>query len=285
MSGDGETRKVAVEHDLLIRVVAALEPYLDEVVLCGGWAPYLYWARLHDPARHPPLRTLDADFALPRHVAVIGGTPIAQCLRAIGARTRLAGYGKGIVHFEIDHGDATVPIEFITPLLGDGGETQLDVQEGLRVEPLRYVDLLLERPEQVLLVGDVGGARREIAVRVPAPGMFIAQKILTARRRRDRSRRGKDLAYVRGILANYEELRPAILDDVEWLHRRWPSWAANFRSELQRLFEGARPPGCEWMMSTAYPEGLPEALPRDAALQELAAPFLEFVAMLPASRR
>jgi len=167
----------------------------------------------------------------------------------------------------------------------DGSETQLEVQEGLRVEPLRYVDLLLERTEQVLLVGDIGGAPREMTLRVPAPGMFIAQKILTARRRRDRSRRGKDLAYVRDILANYDELNAAILDDVACLHRRWPSWAASFRDELQRLFKGERPLGCEWMMSTVYPEGLPEALPRDDALQALAEPFLEFMATLPVSRR
>jgi len=283
VTGDSQPSKAAIEHDLLMRIAAALEPYLGEMVLCGGWVPYLYWARLQDPIREPPLRTRDADFAVPRHVPVIGGRPIAECLRATGARTRSVGYGQGIVQFEIDHGDATVPIEFITPLLGDGRETQIEVQKGLRVEPLRYVDLLLERTEHVLLVGDVEGAPREITVRVPAPGMFIAQKILTARRRRDRSRRGKDLAYVRDILANYDELYTAILDDVEWLRQRWPSWFANFRNELQRLFDGERPLGCEWMISIAYPEGLPEALSRDAALQELAEPFLEFVAMLPAS--
>ena len=118
---------------------------------------------------------------------------------------------------------------------------------------------------------------------MPAPGMFVVQKILTARRRRDRSRRGKDLAYVRDILANYDELHPAILDDLEWLGQRWPSWFTKFRNELQRLFDGERPLGCEWMISIAYPEGLPEALPQDAALHQLAEPFLEFAAMLPAN--
>lgn len=283
MTGDSQSREAAIEHDLLTRIAAALEPYLGEIVLCGGWVPYLYWARIHDPIREPPLRTQDADFAVPRHLPVIGGQPIADCLLATGARTRLAGYGEGIVRFEIDHGDATVPIEFITPLVGDGRERQLEVQKGLRIEPLRYVDLLLERTEHVLLVGDVAGVRKEATVRVPAPGMFVAQKILTARRRRDRSRRGKDLAYVRDILANYDELHPVILDDVEWLRQRWPRWFTNFRDELQRLFQGERPLGCEWMISVAYPEGLPEALPREAALHELAEPFLEFVAMLPAN--
>jgi hypothetical protein len=43
------------------------------------------------------------------------------------------------------------------------------------------------------LVGDVDGTRKEATVKIPTPGMFVAQKTLTARRRRDRSRRGKDL--------------------------------------------------------------------------------------------
>ena len=29
-----------IEHDLLVRVAAALGPYLDEIVLCGGWGSW-----------------------------------------------------------------------------------------------------------------------------------------------------------------------------------------------------------------------------------------------------
>lgn len=43
-----------------------LEPYLGEIVLCGGWVPYLYWARHPEPGREPPLQTQDADFARTR---------------------------------------------------------------------------------------------------------------------------------------------------------------------------------------------------------------------------
>ena len=168
MTGDSQSREAAIEHDLLTRIAAALEPYLGEIVLCGGWVPYLYWARLQDPLREPPLRTQDADFAVPRHLPVIGGQTIAECLLATGARTRLAGYGQGIVQFEIDHDGATVPIEFITPLVGDGRERQLEVQKGLSVEPLRYVDLLLERTEHVLLPGSARLSSRA-ATLTPSP--------------------------------------------------------------------------------------------------------------------
>ena len=48
------------------RLIESIEPWLDQVVIIGGWAHRLY--RLHRSARaveYPPLITLDADVALP----------------------------------------------------------------------------------------------------------------------------------------------------------------------------------------------------------------------------
>lgn len=48
------------------QLVTALEPWLDRVVIVGGWAHQLY--RLHPEAQeldYPPLSTLDADVAVP----------------------------------------------------------------------------------------------------------------------------------------------------------------------------------------------------------------------------
>ena len=48
------------------RLVESLRPWLDQVVVIGGWAHRLY--RLHPFAqqlRYEPLATLDADIALP----------------------------------------------------------------------------------------------------------------------------------------------------------------------------------------------------------------------------
>jgi len=48
------------------RLVTALAPWLDQVVIVGGWAHKLY--RLHPSAQkldYPPLTTLDADIAVP----------------------------------------------------------------------------------------------------------------------------------------------------------------------------------------------------------------------------
>ena len=54
-------------------LAAALEPWLDEIVVVGGWAHRLH--RLHPSAQslsYPPLVTLDADVAIPRSLPVEG---------------------------------------------------------------------------------------------------------------------------------------------------------------------------------------------------------------------
>jgi hypothetical protein len=59
------------DPDLFTRLIAALEPWLGQVVIVGGWVHRLY--RLHPHAQlldYPPLSTLDADVAVPAQLPV-----------------------------------------------------------------------------------------------------------------------------------------------------------------------------------------------------------------------
>jgi hypothetical protein len=54
------------------RLIDSIEPWLDQVVIIGGWAHRLY--RLDPSARaveYPPLTTLDADVALPLRLSTL----------------------------------------------------------------------------------------------------------------------------------------------------------------------------------------------------------------------
>ena len=51
----------------LVGVLTILEPYLADVVLVGGWVPYLMSLRQRDAASGPPLMTRDIDIAVPPH--------------------------------------------------------------------------------------------------------------------------------------------------------------------------------------------------------------------------
>jgi hypothetical protein len=61
------------DPDPFDRLVAALGPWLDQVVIVGGRAHQLY--RLHPRAQrleYPPLTTLDTDIAVPAKLPVRG---------------------------------------------------------------------------------------------------------------------------------------------------------------------------------------------------------------------
>ena len=61
------------EFSSFAKLVESMTPWLDEVVIIGGWAHRL--RRLHplaQPLQYEPLATLDADVALPRGIRVAG---------------------------------------------------------------------------------------------------------------------------------------------------------------------------------------------------------------------
>ena len=65
--------KANPEFAWFARLVESLRPWLDQVVVIGGWAHRLY--RLHPFAQqlqYEPLATLDADIALPARFKVTG---------------------------------------------------------------------------------------------------------------------------------------------------------------------------------------------------------------------
>ena len=62
------------ETDLLslLKTLAVLKPYMEEIVIVGGWVPVLYRRYGHVPSRHPSVRTMDIDVVVPRHLEARG---------------------------------------------------------------------------------------------------------------------------------------------------------------------------------------------------------------------
>jgi hypothetical protein len=145
------------------RLVAALEPWLDQVVIVGGWAHRLY--RLHPGAQvldYPPLSTLDTDVALPAALAV-GEQDIRARLVAHGFIQELLGEGRPpATHYHLGGESSGFYAEFLTPLVGGeyGHKRQrkstMEIA-GISSQQLRYIELLLHEPWWVELKGE--GAR------------------------------------------------------------------------------------------------------------------------------
>jgi hypothetical protein len=61
--------KADAELEPFARLVQALEPWLEQVVIIGGWAHRLYRLDARaQPLTYPPLTTLDSDVAVPAKI-------------------------------------------------------------------------------------------------------------------------------------------------------------------------------------------------------------------------
>jgi len=219
------------------RLVEALEPWLDQVVIIGGWAHRLY--RLHplaQPLDYEPLGTLDTDVAVPLDLPAAGEQIRARLLERDFREELMGDMQPPAAHYRVESGDNSFYAEFLTPLEGSavkrGGRRDVTARvSGVSVQKLRYLELLLQNPWDVMIAPAVGysmpGVRR---VLIPNPAAFLVQKILI-HEKRDRDRRAKDILYIHDTIETFGGNLAAIREQ----------WQTNVRPALHakaaRVFE------------------------------------------------
>jgi hypothetical protein len=226
-----------VEH--FVRLVETLHPWLDQMVIIGGWAQRLY--RLHplaQPLDYEPLGTLDTDVAVPPQLPT-KGPGIRQRLLENGFREQLMGETQPpAAHYHLATGDSGFYAEFLTPLEGSevkrtGRRDATTSVAGVSVQKLRHLGVLLGAPWEVMIAAANGyptpGIRQ---IRVPNPAAFLAQKILI-RGKRNLAKRAKDALYIHDTIETFGGNLPAIRNE----------WESNVRLALHanamRQVEGA----------------------------------------------
>ena len=133
---------MALDPTLLVGL-RVLRPYLDDIVIAGGWVPYLYAAHLPPSDEAVALRTRDLDLAVPREVPEREKT-IDQLLSDADFACEFRSLGTPpVTVYLATHAGDQVEIEFITTARGDNPGVRR-VQSGLTAQELHYVDLLLE---------------------------------------------------------------------------------------------------------------------------------------------
>lgn len=206
---------------VLLTGLRAIEPYLGNVVVAGGWVPYLY-SLIHPPgpAGLAP-RTRDIDVAVPRKVPLTGPS-IDTLLEDAGFRCECRSHETPPVTKYIartDDGGDEVEVEFITDAPGNR-EGAVLVQGDTTALEMHYVGLMLVDP-WVVDLADVTLGETGLRIQVPSPGAFILHKGLVFRVRRDRRKKEKDLYYAFYVLAAFP-------------------WAGSIRAELRRLAQNAK---------------------------------------------
>jgi len=166
------------------RLIESLTPWLDQMVIIGGWAHRLH--RLHPAAQtldYAALTTLDADVALPIELKV-EGQDIYQRLQANGFQAQFLGEHKPpSTHYHLTAERGEFYVEFLTPLVGSarerGGKSRTTRVGGVVSQNLRHIELLLHAPWTVILSRANGfPLEGEKSILVANPASFIAQKLL-----------------------------------------------------------------------------------------------------------
>ena len=202
------------------KLLEALDPWLSQVVIVGGWAHRLFrYHPLAQPVQHEPLLTLDADVAIPTELEVREQDLRERLLGADFKEQFLGEDQPPATHYELGIEGGGFYAEFLTPLVGseygrDGKRRATTRVAGVTSQNLRYLDLLLDSPWTIQLSREIDlpfEAPKQI--RIAHPGRFMAQKLLIHEKRERRSR-VKDILYLHDTI----ELLGASLDVLgeEW---------------------------------------------------------------------
>ena len=131
------------ENEHFVRLVQALNPWLNQVVIIGGWAHRLY--RLHPLSQRlefSPLTTVDTDVAIPEKLAVLE-QDLQERLKESGFQEEfLSEHRPPVIHYGLNAGGFYA--EFLTPLVGaagNRGKTTATISvAGVTSQRLRYLD-------------------------------------------------------------------------------------------------------------------------------------------------
>jgi len=230
-------KKAEAEIEPFAKFVEAIDPWLEQTVLVGGWAHRLY---RNDPrAKHleyVPLTTLDGDVALPAKLKIEERT-VRQRLIEAGFTEEFVGEDRPpATHYHYGPAGGFY-VEFLSPLRGseyDRKGKRKATQEvgGVSSQQLRYIEVLLISPWKIEL-GEASGYPFNPAKRIQIanPASFMAQKILI-HHERDYRDRAKDLLYMHDTIELFSEhlgeLREIYAKEIQ------PQLHGNRRAELSK---------------------------------------------------
>jgi len=239
--------------DSLLYALCLLKDYLDEVVLCGGWVPFIYREYVLENKPKPPLRTKDIDLAAGEIIEVKKNKSIDRILEEAGFKPvqidsefRISSFGKSgntppLIKFEYKEKGLDIEVGFLTDLRGRGDVGVKKIQEELTAEALRYVSVILDNFRVVEISDKMStGLRVKLKIKIPRPAAFIYQKGLTFVKRTSDYKKGKDLCYIYDLLENYRELHAGMYKEFKIIAERYPAkWFRRFIGNMEDYFDSS----------------------------------------------
>lgn len=231
-----------------VAFVSALEPYLSDLVVIGGWAHRLF--RFHEWAQataFEPLTTDDTDVLAPLRLKP-RGKDLHALLTESGFDVQLSGETPPVTKYYRRGDSSAFHLEFVAERKGgrsrrDGGQNTSQEVLGVTVQKLAYVELLGWEPWTLEVDSAHGFPVKERAARVTVanPVPYLAQKALVfPRQDRARDKQAKDILYIHDTLL----MMSARLGDLATAWGRLcqdtqPAWVVDLRKIRESEFSVA----------------------------------------------
>lgn len=240
--------------EVLNACIAPLREYLDQIVVAGGWVPYLYVKAYEGEVAHDPLLTGDFDAAIARQEFVEEGLSLDSSIIASGFSYDFASLDTPPVVKYVKKLDEQrqAEIEFITEI--GPSRRHVEVIGSINAQALAHVDLLLRDPWSLPL--SRFGLKGEESLRLPRPAMYILHKILAAPQRKDIFKTAKDLYYAFYVLDAFPVWRTETYKQLATYARSADSRVGTAARYLGDMFADVDSRGTDYLVSqrpqTAY---------------------------------
>lgn len=134
----------------------------------------------------------------------------------------------------ISKADRQLRVDFLTPMVGGRDKVQAHDDLGVNLQPLRFLEFVLEDVEQAAIISAVG----VVIANVPDPARYALHKLLVHAERRERNpvKAQKDLRQAAALIdVLYGDRRDGVVSLWKDILKRGPGWRSRARIGLTAL--------------------------------------------------
>ena len=228
------------EDFVISEFLRSIGPWRDHIVIGGGYALIIYklYFASDQKITNPPVGTRDIDSLIARRIPIVSKKNLAKHLHESGFTQIFKDYDQPATEAYVKEiNGLEVEIEFLTDSVTRTDKNKNVVIAGVVAQPLSYLNLSLEMTLKFqTLQGETGV--------VVSPGAWIFHKGLTYNRRRNSSKKHKDLYGIWYAATQLGDFSNKVVDEFHLLGKHYPKWSKTFRRNLLHWLENASP--LEW---------------------------------------
>lgn len=226
--------KIIPKHGRVIRRIAEYGFYRAGGVLAGTHA-FLAYQNMLGVRWGVGDITMDLDFAHPgKNVSIAFPNQIQ-----VDVQTAIESLQMGFlpVHGQARFKKEDEPdfdVDFLTTKGRDGSEPVMVDNLGIALQPLKFMELAFERPEQTVLLLNDG----PLVVTTPRPEYFSLHKLIVSEERKDSNvaKSNKDLAQSAALMVYFLDNNPRrLLDAYQDVLGRGPGWRKRLEAGLKSM--------------------------------------------------